>query len=185
MVTQTHNNAASAARRVTQEGLSELEQELARASFGPLADPDVTPEPTLEDMAAQTIVELAEMVNNPHLDGWRAQLEASKARSQISKPLRACGRLTRAAGLVLEAVGLKLGVGSECMIELPAGSSIPMAEAEVVGFSGDKLFLMPTTEVSGLLPGARVYPLESAPINDPMAGATRLPVGWEMLGRVV
>jgi flagellum-specific ATP synthase len=175
---------ASAARRVTQEGLSELEQELARASFGPLAADDDA-EPTIEEIAAQTIVDLADMANNPYLDGWRAQLEASKARSQISKPLRACGRLTRAAGLVLEAVGLKLGVGSECMIELPAGSSIPMAEAEVVGFSGDKLFLMPTTEVSGLLPGARVYPLESAPINDPMAGAKRLPVGWEMLGRVV
>jgi flagellum-specific ATP synthase len=176
-------HAAQAARRVTQEGLSELEQELARASFGPLATDDA--EPTVEEIATQTIVDLAGMANNPHLDGWRAQLEASKARSQISKPLRACGRLTRAAGLVLEAVGLKLGVGSECMIELPAGSSIPMAEAEVVGFSGDKLFLMPTTEVSGLLPGARVYPLESAPINDPMAGAKRLPVGWEMLGRVV
>ena len=183
MVNSAHVTA-SAARRVTQEGLSELEQELARASFGPLAtDDDV--EPTIEEIAAQTIVDLADMANNPYLDGWRAQLEASKARSQISKPLRACGRLTRAAGLVLEAVGLKLGVGSECMIELPAGSSIPMAEAEVVGFSGDKLFLMPTTEVSGLLPGARVYPLESAPINDPMAGAKRLPVGWEMLGRVV
>jgi flagellum-specific ATP synthase len=71
------------------------------------------------------------------------------------------------------------------MIELPPGSSLPMAEAEVVGFSGDKLFLMPTTEVIGLLPGARVYPLESAPIADPMAGAKRLPVGWELLGRVL
>src|SRR6266702_284754 len=123
--------------------------------------------------------------SNPHMQAWRGRLDALRARNAIAKPMRACGRLTRAAGLVLEAVGLKLGVGSECMIELPAGSSIPMAEAEVVGFSGDKLFLMPTTEVSGLLPGARVYPLESAPINDPMAGAKRLPVGWEMLGRVV
>ncbi len=96
-----------------------------------------------------------------------------------------CGRLTRAAGLVLEAVGLRLASAPKCMIELPAGSSLPMAEAEVVGFSGDKLFLMPTTEVSGLLPGARVYPLESAPIADPMAGAKRLPVGWDLLGRVV
>ncbi|MFP3712057.1 hypothetical protein SB783_49600, partial [Paraburkholderia sp. SIMBA_009] len=34
-------------------------------------------------------------------------------------------------------------------------------------------------------PGARVYPLESAPIADPMAGAKRLPVGWELLGRVL
>ncbi|MEC5407521.1 flagellar protein export ATPase FliI [Paraburkholderia sp. MPAMCS5] len=123
--------------------------------------------------------------SNPHMQAWRGQLDALRARNAIAKPMRACGRLTRAAGLVLEAVGLRLSVGAEVMIELPPGSSLPMAEAEVVGFSGDKLFLMPTTEVIGLLPGARVYPLESAPIADPMAGAKRLPVGWELLGRVL
>jgi flagellum-specific ATP synthase len=123
--------------------------------------------------------------SNPHVQAWRARLDALRARNTIAKPLRACGRLTRAAGLVLEAVGLRLSVGAEVMIELPQGSSLPMAEAEVVGFSGDKLFLMPTTEVIGLLPGARVFPLESAPIADPNAGAKRLPVGWELLGRVL
>lgn len=123
--------------------------------------------------------------SNPHMQAWRGRLDALRARNAIAKPMRACGRLTRAAGLVLEAVGLRLSVGAEVMIELPAGSSLSMAEAEVVGFSGDKLFLMPTTEVIGLLPGARVYPLESAPIADPMAGAKRLPVGWELLGRVL
>ncbi|HEX3637214.1 MAG TPA: flagellar protein export ATPase FliI [Paraburkholderia sp.] len=123
--------------------------------------------------------------SNPHVQAWRGRLDALRARSAIAKPMRACGRLTRAAGLVLEAVGLRLSVGADVMIELPPGSSLPMAEAEVVGFSGDKLFLMPTTEVIGLLPGARVYPLESAPIADPMAGAKRLPVGWELLGRVL
>ncbi|XUW88330.1 flagellar protein export ATPase FliI [Burkholderia sp. M6-3] len=123
--------------------------------------------------------------SNPHMQAWRGRLDALRARNAIAKPMRACGRLTRAAGLVLEAVGLRLSVGAEVMIELPPGSSLPMAEAEVVGFSGDKLFLMPTTEVIGLLPGARVYPLESAPIADPMAGAKRLPVGWELLGRVL
>ncbi|PQV47060.1 flagellar protein export ATPase FliI [Paraburkholderia sp. BL21I4N1] len=123
--------------------------------------------------------------SNPHMQAWRGRLDALRARSAIAKPMRACGKLTRAAGLVLEAVGLRLSVGAEVMIELPPGSSLPMAEAEVVGFSGDKLFLMPTTEVIGLLPGARVYPLESAPIADPMAGAKRLPVGWELLGRVL
>jgi flagellum-specific ATP synthase len=60
-----------------------------------------------------------------------------------------------------------------------------MAEAEVVGFAGDRVFLMPITEMAGLLPGARVWPREAAPIDDPMVGAKRLPVGWEMLGRVV
>jgi flagellum-specific ATP synthase len=123
--------------------------------------------------------------SNPHMQAWRGRLDALRARNAIAKPMRACGRLTRAAGLVLEAVGLRLSVGAEVMNELPPGSSLPMAEAEVVGFSGDKLFLMPTTEVIGLLPGARVYPLESAPIADPMAGAKRLPVGWELLGRVL
>jgi flagellum-specific ATP synthase len=123
--------------------------------------------------------------SNPHMQAWRGRLDALRARNAIAKPMRACGRLTRAAGLVLEAVGLRLSVGAEVMIELPAGSSLPMAEAEVVGFSGDKLFLMPTTEAIGLLPGARVFPLESAPIADPMAGAKRLPVGWELLGRVL
>jgi flagellum-specific ATP synthase len=123
--------------------------------------------------------------SNPHVQAWRGRLDALRARSAIAKPMRACGRLTRAAGLVLEAVGLRLSVGAEVMIELPAGSSMPMAEAEVVGFAGDKLFLMPTTEAIGLLPGARVYPLERAPIADPMAGAKRLPVGWELLGRVL
>ncbi|MFM0662560.1 flagellar protein export ATPase FliI [Paraburkholderia sediminicola] len=123
--------------------------------------------------------------SNPHMQAWRGRLDVMRARNAIAKPMRACGRLTRAAGLVLEAVGLRLSVGAEVMIELPFGSSLAMAEAEVVGFSGDKLFLMPTTEVIGLLPGARVYPLESAPIADPMAGAKRLPVGWELLGRVL
>jgi flagellum-specific ATP synthase len=125
------------------------------------------------------------LANNPHMNAWRGHLDGLRARNAIARPMRACGRLTRAAGLVLEAVGLRLSVGAEVMIELPQGSSLPMAEAEVVGFAGDKLFLMPTTEVIGLLPGARVYPLESAPIADPMAGAKRLPVGWELLGRVL
>ncbi|HVE06643.1 MAG TPA: flagellum-specific ATP synthase FliI, partial [Paraburkholderia sp.] len=149
--------------------LTPLERELALASFGnaaPSPRPDAGP-------------------NNPHLEAWRERLDGLRTRNAIAKPLRACGRLTRAAGLVLEAVGLRLSVGSEVMIELPLGSTLAMAEAEVVGFAGDKLFLMPTTEVHGLLPGARVYPLETAPIEDPMAGAKRLPVGWGLLGRVL
>jgi flagellum-specific ATP synthase len=183
--THPHGPAHPPSPHITQEGLSDLELELARASFGPHGSEEVEEEPTQDDFAARTIADLAHLAGNPHIDAWTDKLGALKSRTAIAKPLRPCGRLTRAAGLVLEAVGLKMGVGSECMIELPPGSAIPSAEAEVVGFSGDKLFLMPTTEVAGLLPGARVYPMESAPIDDPMAGAKRLPVGWEMLGRVV
>jgi flagellum-specific ATP synthase len=144
---------------------------VASASRAAAPLPAFTPDPAL--------------ASNPHLGAWRGRLNALRERSALARPLSACGRLTRAAGLVLEAIGMRLAVGAECLIEMPPGSTLPMAEAEVVGFAGDRLFLMPTTEVAGLLPGARVYPRESAPLADPLAGAKRLPVGWGMLGRVV
>jgi flagellum-specific ATP synthase len=102
------------------------------------------------------------------------------------------GRLTRVTGLVMEAVGLKMPVGGTCLVELP-NSRI---EAEVVGFSGEKLFLMPENDVQGLMPGARVVPQE--PMGMPLLGGknrmltrrsgdrTRhLPVGNMLLGRVL
>jgi flagellum-specific ATP synthase len=73
-------------------------------------------------------------------------------------PWRVTGRLTRVAGLVMEAVGFKAAVGSSCIVRLPDGHDV---DAEVVGFSGDKLFLMPSTDVYGLAPGARVMPDDS------------------------
>jgi flagellum-specific ATP synthase len=183
-------------------GLTPLEQELALASFGPgahdaeqaavLVGDDVHLPPVSATGSATDEPPVAPYTPpphfdpaNPHLQSWNTFLSGVRQRNVLAKPLRACGRLTRAAGLVLEAVGLRLAVGAEVMIELPPGATREMAEAEVVGFAGDKLFLMPTTEVAGLLPGARVWPLEAAPIANPMAGAKRLPVGWGMLGRVV
>ncbi|HET7223003.1 MAG TPA: FliI/YscN family ATPase, partial [Rhodanobacteraceae bacterium] len=93
------------------------------------------------------------------------------------------GRIVRATGLVLEAVGLRVPLGSGCRIELSqleAGES-RFAEAEVVGFSGERVFLMPLGETSGLTPGARVFPLG----DDGSTGARRYPLGEELLGRVV
>nr|WP_238482435.1 flagellar protein export ATPase FliI [Noviherbaspirillum aridicola] len=103
------------------------------------------------------------------------------------------GRVTRVAGLVMEAVGLRLAVGAGCTIALPSGSRI---EAEVVGFENDRLFLMPQSDVEGVVPGARVFPIEVAPTL-PRPGAVshprrrpsdrgrHLPVGDELLGRVL
>ncbi len=122
---------------------------------------------------------------NPHVGAWQETLRQARADVAACRPVRAHGRLTRAVGLVLEAVGLRLAVGSDCLVELPPGFAQPTAEAEVVGFSGDRLYLMPRSEVAGLLPGARVYPLEDAD-GPPGQGSTkRLPVGEGMLGRVV
>lgn len=82
------------------------------------------------------------------------------------------GMLTRVVGLTFEAIGCRAPIGSRCRIDT-LGEPI---EAEVVGFAGEHLYLMPAGEVTGVVPGARVTPLDS------QAG---IPVGMELLGRVV
>ncbi len=128
------------------------------------------------------------------LQRWRTYLRDCRTAVSGVNPLVTCGRLTRVAGLVMEAVGLKLAVGSGCVVALPGGSRV---DAEVVGFSGDKLFLMPSTEVYGLVPGARVIPTETSTAFPPKIGSPFYPrrraedrikqvsVGNELLGRVL
>ena len=83
------------------------------------------------------------------------------------------GRITRSVGLTLEAVGLNVSVGRQC--EVVAGDNRRI-EAEVVGFAGDKVFLMPIKRVEGLQPGARVIPI---------ATQQGMRIGPQLLGRVV
>jgi flagellum-specific ATP synthase len=125
-------------------------------------------------------------VPNPHVAAWQAALGDARSAVGLGVPARTYGRLTRAVGLVLEAVGLRLPVGSDCLIELPPGYAQKTAEAEVVGFAGERILLMPLSAVDGLLPGARVYALESPAGAGGVGPRTkRLPVGEGMLGRVV
>lgn len=92
----------------------------------------------------------------------------------LGKPsIRVEGRVTRLIGLTLEAVGLRVASGDYCRIEVKPGQ---FADAEVVGFSGDRIYLMPLVSVEGLEPGARVWPSE---------GTAQVPVGMGLLGRVV
>lgn len=83
------------------------------------------------------------------------------------------GRLKRVVGLTLEAAGLNMQIGGRCRIDAADHSSL---EAEVVGFSGDRTYLMPAGEMHGLLPNARVVPLTRRP---------EFPVGDGLLGRVL
>ena len=115
--------------------------------------------------------------------------------AQMTDPLELSsqGRLVRVAGLVLEAVGLRLPVGSTCLISQPGMLD---AEAEVVGFSGERIFLMPASEIHGLMPGASVRRIDTPP-PAPKFGAAltakrtahnlakHLPVGVGLLGRVL
>ena len=82
------------------------------------------------------------------------------------------GRLTRVVGLTLEAEGCIASIGSLCEVETSTG----WMAAEVVGFSGKKLFLMPTDDIQGIVPGAKVTP---------MRGNHGVPLGVELLGRVI
>jgi len=110
-----------------------------------------------------------------------------------TRTLRVSGKLTRVAGLVLEASGLRLAVGSCCEVMLPHRASV---EAEVVGFSENRLFLMPINDVQGLMPGALVRPLEAKPLRPALDApprprrraadqAKQVPVGAALLGRVL
>src|SRR3546814_763078 len=98
---------------------------------------------------------------------WRAQLETGATRLLHTTAWSANGRATRATGLIIEATGLKLAVGAACKIEIAPGLD-RWADAEVVGFHGPTLYLMPQGDISGLPPGARVVPVEPA-VQDPTA----------------
>ena len=128
-----------------------------------------------------------------HADAWREYLGAHRKLLASVTPFETSGRLTRINGLVMEATGLKLPLGADCRIITSGGAVV---EAEVVGFNGDKLYMMPTDDVFGLAPGALVLPVEP-PQNPPALGesiaprrrnsdrAKHLPVGDALLGRVL
>jgi flagellum-specific ATP synthase len=82
------------------------------------------------------------------------------------------GKLVRVVGLTLEAIGCSAAVGSMCKVETNDG----YIDAEVVGFSSDRLFLMPSERLTGVLPGAKVIPQTTE---------VGIPVGMELLGRVL
>ena len=97
---------------------------------------------------------------NKLLQNWNRHLEQCVEAVGHVPPWTETGKLTRVTGLVLEAVGIKAPVGSVCVISLPNGQSV---DAEVVGFSGERLLLMPESDVYGVTPGARVSLLDTEP----------------------
>ncbi|EPZ2003330.1 FliI/YscN family ATPase [Escherichia coli] len=86
------------------------------------------------------------------LTRWLTTLDNFEAKMAQLPAVRRYGRLTRATGLVLEATGLQLPLGATCVIERQNGSETHEVESEVVGFNGQRLFLMPLEEVEGVLP---------------------------------
>ncbi len=115
-----------------------------------------------------------EMVEAVGDRGVRWSRHLGMLRAKVAEPaVRVEGKLSRAAGLTLEAIGCEAAVGARCLIE---GSDGVQVEAEVVGFADRRLFLMPTTNLNGIKPNARVIPTRS--VSQVMAGEA-------LLGRVI
>ncbi len=101
---------------------------------------------------------------------WAARLAQQRRLAEAVRPILAEGRLTRMVGLTLEAAGVQATIGTRCIVVNPHGGQV---EAEVVGFSGDRLFLMPTGDIQGIGPNSRVIPTGSvyeAPVGDGLLG---------------
>jgi flagellum-specific ATP synthase len=104
---------------------------------------------------------------------WKQRINQLIEKNRKPVPLVVQGRLIRMVGLTLEAAGCRAAIGDYCRINNDEETSI---DSEVVGFSGDNLFLMPTGQPHGLSPNARVIPL---------GRAGDVAVGPELLGRVI
>ena len=104
---------------------------------------------------------------------WREGLQRRCRAVQETEPPAVEGSLTRMVGLTLEATGCQASVGDYCDVIAGDGSR---TATEVVGFAGDRLYLMPSGDAHGLGPNARVIPRQRA-------GTVR--VGPELLGRIV
>jgi flagellum-specific ATP synthase len=101
-----------------------------------------------------------------------ATLERAQAVFNEARLMRVHGRVTQVVGLVVEANGPNSRIGDLCYIETSDGE----IRAEVVGFRGDRVLLMPLGELSGVRAGCFVRGT---------GHCLRVSVGDQLLGRVL
>ncbi|MBK8794309.1 MAG: flagellar protein export ATPase FliI [Holophaga sp.] len=83
------------------------------------------------------------------------------------------GRVSKVVGLVVESRGPEGSVGEQMLIHLGNGNRIT---AEVVGFNGEQVLLMPVENIEGIRPGLLVEATGHQP---------QIPVSESLLGRVI
>ncbi|MBN1649381.1 MAG: FliI/YscN family ATPase [Spirochaetales bacterium] len=89
-------------------------------------------------------------------------------------PIKYTGTVSRVKGLMIESTGPQVIVGELCQILIPgAGKAV---WAEVVGFDGQKVQLMPYDDMDGIEPGCTVIA---------SGGPLQVPVSDKLLGRVL
>lgn len=107
------------------------------------------------------------------MHNFSAQVERLIPQLRVPKT-NTSGQIVRVVGLTLEAKGIAAPLGAHCQIEhLELDAFI---DAQVVGFNGETLYLMPFTDPVGISPGARIWVRS----NNSKGG-----LGTELLGRVV
>jgi flagellum-specific ATP synthase len=84
------------------------------------------------------------------------------------------GRIKQVVGLVLESNGPQARLGDVCLIEPQLGAA--KVRAEVVGFKGSSVMLMPLGEMTGVQSGSLV---------EATGECLRVPVGPQLLGRTL
>src|ERR1700683_266887 len=109
----------------------------------------------------------------PAAERWAKGLERAALRLRAVPPPVVAGRLTRMVARPLNAAGCQAAVGARCEIVSSDQANI---EAEVVGFAGDRLYLMPIGDIHRLKPNSLVLPRSHT-------GMVR--VGTHLLGRIV
>jgi flagellum-specific ATP synthase len=107
------------------------------------------------------------------LETIRALAEARVRVALGVDPVRRYGRVVRSRGEVLHAAGLRAPIGSRCLIETEDKAAVA---AEVIGFEGGALLVMPEQGTRGIARGARVHVAHRAPA--PLVGSA-------LLGRVL
>lgn len=108
-------------------------------------------------------------MNQPCINFERYQKRLSTA-----VPIRYTGRVAHVAGLVIESNGPSVPIGDLCYVHVSNGHA-PMP-AEVVGFKGKKILLMPIGELDRIGPGTKVT-TSGSPLE--------IKVGMDLMGRVI
>lgn len=119
-------------------------------------------------------------VNLPPVSVPRVDLERYRTRLSRFDPVKHNGMVAQVIGLVIESIGPRAMVGEICRIFHDRTSqhdpNNPPVLAEVVGFRGDRVLLMPLGVMDGIKPGSEVVATRQA---------HQVAVGDALLGRML
>ncbi len=116
------------------------------------------------------LTEAGVSVKLPDVKGWFTDYSRRLDRLQT---IQLRGRVNQVIGLVIESIGPSVSVGDRCTISSRRNGEI---QAEVVGFRGNRVLLMPLGEMEGVGPGSVV-----TASDEPFT----VSVGQGLLGRVI